>query len=184
MKSVWTPLAVMILATVPVLACQPAAPRPVAPSHLHLVLRVPEDGAAEVLSAAAVPGAAVLSDAYNGELLWLVSRDGRGLAAGSVPDPFESRAFGVPGSTPEGHGRLGAGTIVVLVPGFDLDGPLDALAIDLYRLKPAPDGSAVSRVDPETVERLLQEGRLERVSSLSGRDLAVQIRRVGRTASP
>jgi hypothetical protein len=178
----------LALAALPAMACLrvqavPDASQPAA-THLHLVLRVSEKGSAEVVSAAEVPGAAVLPDAVTGDYLWLASRDGRTLAAGSVPDPFASRGYAPPGSPSEEHGRMEAASIVVRVPGVGLDTPLDSLALELYRLSPAPDGSAMPRIDAGTVERLRKEGRLEQIARVSGAELASQIRRVGRKATP
>src|SRR5215213_8993373 len=182
-------LGLAVLSALPALACngvqaRPATGPPDAARSLHLVLRVSEKGATEVTSAAEVPGAAILPDAVTGDYLWLVSRDGRAFVAGSSPDPFATRGYAPPGSPSEQQNRQESGSIVVRVPGLGLDSALESLAIDLYRLRPAPDGSGISQVNPETVERLRKEGRLERLAGLSGADFAAQIRRVGRKAAP
>lgn len=154
-----------------------------ASTHLHLVLRISEDGtAAQVVNAAEIPGDAVLSDSYDGPYLWQVSRDGKAIAAGSVPDPFASRGFAPPGSPAESQGRSKSATISAKVPGASLSDPLESLSVRIYRLRPAADGSGVAKVDAETLERLRREGRLESVAELSGKVLAAQIRKVGRQA--
>lgn len=154
-----------------------------APTHLHLVLRVGEKGTAEVVSAAEVPGDPVLSDAYDGPYLWQASRDGAAVATGSLPDPFASRGFAPPGSRGEAQSRQEVATIVIKIPDIGLSGPLASLSVQLFHLRPAPDGSAVPKIDAETVERLRQAGRLEPVARLAGADLAAQIRKVGRKSA-
>ncbi len=170
-------------------ACEPSArdtPREAvataAPRYLHLTLEVTQAGTARVIGAAEISGVATLSDASIGPFLWRVSRDGEALAVGSLPDPFEIRGTGASGAPNESRNLGASGTVTMQVPDLGLDGSLETLRAEIFRLRPAADGSALQRVDAPTVARLEREERLEPVARLGGSDLAAQIRRVGKKA--
>ena len=156
-----------------------AAGEPASDRYLHLQLRVSETGDWKVVSAAEVPGKAVISDSYLGDYVYEVRAGDRVIAVESMPDPFETRGFGGPPGSPPGHPgeRAATTTIVVKVPGMGLTGALGALSIRLLKIDTA--GSSLSTIDAATLERLRREGRAKVLVTARGEDLAAQIRQKG-----
>lgn len=150
-------------------------------SHLHLVLRITEAGATEVLSAVEIEGDALISDEPTGDFVYEVTEDGKTLAVQAIPDPFELRSFSGPEGTPqEGHylSRAKTATITVKVPNAKLAAPsLNKFVIQLYKVKP---GEPLEKINPAVLYRLKQEKRLELRVNITGSKLAPQILKLGR----
>jgi hypothetical protein len=148
-----------------------------AESYLHLLLQVTEDGELSVLSASQVEGRLILSEYPLGPFHVEVRRGGAIVAVESILDPFAAHGFGgPPGSGQEIHSQMhqAKASLAVKIPDASLDDPrLDQISITLYRRR--DPGVALERIDPPTQARLLEEGRLEEVASLPGKELAKQI---------
>jgi hypothetical protein len=147
--------------------------------YLHLVVRVAQDGTAELVSATELAGSAVISRAATGDFVIEAADGGRTLSVEAVPDPFEGHGYGGPPGSPQGHfsERLESATLGVKVPGAGIDSDLDDLRIHFWRVAPATE---LHEIDGQILDRLKQEGRLREVASLYGPDLAREIRRLGR----
>ncbi len=144
-------------------------------SYLHLLLRVSEDGAAEVLSATEIAGEVRMSDEVSGGFVYRVELGGEMVSAQSLPDPFTLRSFPDP-EGPEGHhfGRAEAASIVVKVPEAEaVKRDPERLSVTLFRLKPE-----AARELPEGVQGLALAREAELVSVLDGRLLAPAIRKL------
>lgn len=156
-----------------------------AASHLHLVLRISEAGAAEVVSATEVPGEAVISDAAPGDFVYEIMEAGRSVAIHAFPDPFEIRSFSGPeGTDRQGHHitRAKTATIVVKVPNVKLASPnLNRINIQLYKIRPVV---ALEKMDATVLGKLKQENQIERRINIDLGKLAPQIRRLGRRLAP
>ncbi|MCP4655151.1 MAG: hypothetical protein GY856_07000 [bacterium] len=160
-----------------------AAAAPPSGSYLHLVLRVSEDGAAEVLSATEIAGEPLMSDEVIGGFVYRVELGGETVSAQSLPDPFELRSFPGPEGTPEGHhfGRAEAAAVVVKVPKADaVKRDPERLNITLFRLKPEASRETLEG----GVQGLALAREAELVSKLDGRILAPAIRKLMAPDSP
>jgi len=158
---------------------------PFAEAHLHLVLRIGESGGVEVLSATEVPGAAVVSDVAIGNFVYEVMSDNGTLAVESMQDPFELRSFpGAPGTPRQGHHieRTTTATIVVKVPNVNLaSASLDKIRVRLFSIRP---GAPIEQINPDVLQRLEREGRLDLRVNFTGTQLAAQVREKGRALVP
>lgn len=154
----------------------PEAPQ----SHLRLVLRVTEGLTPEVVSATELDGPAVLSDAPTGDFLSEVVSQGRTIAVQALPDPFEIHSFGGPPGTPyEKHHfeRVKTATILVDVPRTGLETNLEGLALRFYKIKPGPN---LERINPEVLQKLKEENRLDMRIEVPGSLLAPGVRLKGK----
>jgi hypothetical protein len=160
-------------------------PAPSVEAHLHLVLRISESGGVEVLSATEVPGQAVVSDVAIGNFVYEVMSDKGTLAVESMQDPFELRSFpGAPGTPRQGHHieRTTTATIVVKVPHVNLaSATLDKIQVRVFSIGP---GAPIEQINPNVLQRLQREGRLDLRINLTGVQLAAQVREKGRVLVP
>jgi hypothetical protein len=160
-------------------------PAPSVEAHLHLVLRIGESGGAEVLSATEVPGKAVVSDVAIGNFVYEVKSDRGTLAVESMQDPFELRSFpGAPGTPRQGHHieRTTTATIVVKVPDVNLaSATLDRIQVRVFSIRP---GAPIEQINPDVLQRLEREGRLDLRTNFAGAQLAAQVREKGRALVP
>lgn len=154
-------------------------------AHLHLVLRIGESGGVEVLSATEVPGPAVVSDVAIGNFVYEVTSDKGTLAVESMQDPFELRSFpGAPGTPRQGHHieRTTTATIVVKVPNVNLaSATLDKIQVRVFSIRPS---APIEQINPDVLQRLEREGRLDLRINLTGEQLATQVREKGRALVP
>jgi hypothetical protein len=160
------------------------ATKAVSGSHLDLVLRLSEDGRAELVRATELPGSAVLSEVPVGNYVYEVKKDGKTLAIESLGDPFERRSFPLPGEDPHGGGhhleRAPSAQVVVKVPKTALaDVDLDRLAIRVARIEGAERLEAVNEAG---VAKLKADGVLDERWEMSGGALAGALRSKGRVA--
>jgi hypothetical protein len=152
-------------------------------SHLHVVLRVMQDVAVDVVRATEVPGEAVMSDAPAGDVVYEVTSHRHTLAVEAISDPFETRSFPPPkGSSIQGHHieRAQAATIIIKVPQMSLDNPdLDQLAVRLYRIRPEVP---LEKIDLAALEGLKQDLQVESLVGSPCGILGFLIRQKGRKA--
>jgi hypothetical protein len=151
-------------------------------SHLDLVLRLSEDGGAELVRVAQLPGDAVLSDVPVGNYVYEVKKGSQTIAVESFGDPFERRSFPLPGEDPHGSGhhlgRAPSAQVVVKVPKTALaDGDLDRLSIRVARIEGAERLEAVNEAG---LARLKADGKLDERWEMSGGELAGALRSKGR----
>jgi hypothetical protein len=154
---------------------------PPAGSHLHVVLRLTEDGTAEVLTATELPGEAVVSDVPAGDFVYEVASDQQTLAVEAVPDPFELRSFPDPEATSfQGHHRARAktATLIVKVPKASLASTdLDQLAMRFYKLKPDVQ---LEQINPAELRKLKESDQLEMQLAVPDHQLGPELRQKGR----
>src|SRR5262245_24390311 len=150
-------------------------------THLHLVLRITQDGEAEVIKATELPGEAPLTDAPTGNFAYEVLDDSQPVAVEAMTDPFELRSFSGPeNSETFGHNieRAESATIVVKVPTAALDSvKLDKLTVRVYRLKPEVN---LEKFDLDELQRMKQGDQVEKVLEVASDKLAPQIKQKGR----
>jgi hypothetical protein len=158
-----------------------ATEAPAPGSHLHLVLRLKQDGDPEVVSAVEVPGELVTSDVPAGDFVYEVTSNGQPLAVQAVPDPFEMRSFpGPQGSPIQGHhfDRAKTANVVVKVPQTDLARiNRGKFAVSFYKIKP---GQAIERLTPDGFQRMKRDQRLEAHSAITTERLTPAIQQQGR----
>lgn len=160
-----------------------AATAPTSGSYLHLVLRISQDGNAEVLSATEIAGEPLMSHEVTGGFVYRVELAGAALIAQSLPDPFELRSFPGPEGTAQRHhfGRAEAASVVVKVPQAEaVKRDPEKLHIALFRLKP----EASSDYLEGGLQGLVLAPEAELVSQLDGRILAPAIRNLKASDPP
>ncbi|MDB5306736.1 MAG: hypothetical protein JWO38_938 [Gemmataceae bacterium] len=154
---------------------------PAGTSYLHLVVRVTDDGKAEVVRATEVAGGLVGHDEPTGHFLYEAARGDKTEVVQAIPDPFEHRSFPAQGGPLAGEGhhvtRAKAAEIVIKVPNASL-ATAAGLHLRLYKLKPG--GRPLEKVDVETLTALKRTKSLDMHFELAPAVLAPQISRVGR----
>lgn len=146
---------------------------------LVLAVRLKRSGEAEVESATELPGVAVLPDAAIGGFLWEVSANGETVAVQTFTDPFEGHSYG--GTPPEHHFiRLEESTVVVKIPGWSLEAPLERLDLRFFQILPGE--TPVERMDAATLGGLRRSDRLKTLAEIPGGRLAAEARQKGRRA--
>lgn len=147
-------------------------------SYLHLVLDVTKSGEVQVLSAIEVPGKVNTSDEALGDFVYKVNIDNKAVLLQSVSDPFEMRAFPMPGdgdSDVEGHhfSSTQAAQIIIKVPNIGgIKNKLNSIKMDIFKLKP---GYEIQRLDLNIFNQLMREDRLQPILKLPAVKLAPQI---------
>lgn len=134
-------------------------PEGVSGSHLHLIVRVTEAGAAEVVSATEIPGDAPESPEARGNYVFEVHAGGATVATDAIVDPFEQRAFA--GGAYAGHSvsRAASALVPLKVPKTNLGSPnVKDLGFRLFRLKP---GVQLTQIDAAALKTLKAEQKLE-----------------------
>ncbi len=161
-------------------------------SYLHLVLRVNRAGEAKLVSAAEVPGVAVISNAKVGNYAYEVTQKGNeSVIIHSLPDPFEGRAFPSPPTAqdpngkPEGHHELERPTtdVVVRIPRSSLDSAIDKeYAIKFYAINPGKQH--YHKMDQDTMRALRGAERLQMTTDVPANQLGPQLRAIGKKIAP
>lgn len=157
---------------------RPPPPAKLLGTHLQLVLKVTESGAAEIVSAKDVPGPAPTEQGAAGRWVYAVFSGDKTVSAQGIADPFEMRSFAPPPGSPlEGQGhhieRATSAYIPVAVPNLTLKSvPASQLSVKLYRVK---EGPPLLHVDPSVFQKLQQEQLLEMKIQLPANTLKHQI---------
>jgi hypothetical protein len=156
----------------------PVVARAAERSHLVLVLRIDQKGVARLESATELPGDVTLSTEPKGDFLYEVRDGGRTLAVEGMTDPFQAHSYGGPEDGQKGHHHLAQAeaTLVVKVPGRNLQSALDRLEVQLYKLG---EGAPTPRLDAQTVEQLRQERRLIPLLTPAQESLGAQVKARG-----
>jgi hypothetical protein len=153
---------------------------PTAGSHLHVALRITEDGAAEVIKATELPGEPIIAEAMTGNFIYEVADDRETLAVETMTDPFELRSFPPPDAPDQGHsfGRAQSAMIIIKVPKKTLESAdLDRLAVRLYKIKP---DAQVETINLSGFRRLKENDQLEQRFEIADQQLGAEIRLKGR----
>ena len=146
------------------------------PTYLSLVLRVHADGSICVVRANEVSGKLILPPQLDGGVLYVVVKEHKMIATGSLPeDPLIQRGFGS-GTSGEKVEEKSSATVLVSIPETTLrEAETGKLSIRFYMLK---SGVRVTADNPEVLDKLVSEKKAMMRFELSGNEFASQLKRL------
>jgi len=158
-------------------ASQTAAPSSHVNSYISLIVKLHDKGPPELVKVTEVSGRLIVRKESPSSFIYEITKDGKTIQVGFIPDPFMVRSFADPqGEQKENIGKAKSATILLNVPDTDAEAVAKGrIGIKFYKLREGTRNP--ESITIPTFTELLSESRLALKGDLGTEALTAEMKK-------